>query len=737
MSSSAPDPPGLPDDPSVREHDPRRAGLLAVSQALASAEARLIELETTLRETQVALELVQADRDRRALLVIGAAAREAALQHGLDDLLAARSHADRLCAAEHERLRQLSELAEHQAVMQIELAELRSGAVELEGLRAQLSTTEDRIAAALKERTAADARSAVLHGELVAAQQQITCLQLEAAEPDHAAAVRIRELQDSVERHRQTLTKLEARVERLTRTAARDVEAARQMTAEGERHHTGTNGPGRTWPRLVPRIGTADLAAWPPAPSVVELVELREGADRDPQFVDGMLDCDGAGRPAGSVRMVDPEPLRLAVDELEINPSGFLLKTKERLAVVVGTGSWDTGDRHLQAALSGRDELLIAYGATRQVAHPAGGELRQRTLPASPRDLVDALREARAVIDVPALHGNDADRARHIATLCCAGIPTIAAALSPRLRSLLGTPVCVILDEVAAADLADRAARELLSIRLRRAALATLSSTARWRAGLDDAGLTTVADDVTVLLATNRAEWIEHAIGQVNAQSHPLLELVVVLHGDDFGSNIESVVRDLAHVPVITVRAPATRTLGDALNIGLAAAGGRIVTKFDDDDFYDTDHVGDLLQALRYSQATLTGKHAEFVYIQEPDLLVRRSERGSESASRAVSGGTLTIDREDLLSLGGFRPLPRQVDQALIASVLAHGGSVYRGHGCGYVLHRHGSGHTWDVPTEYFLRKATARWEGRRLEAAGIQASPPPADPGGQLNGRG
>ncbi len=48
------------------------------------------------------------------------------------------------------------------------------------------------------------------------------------------------------------------------------------------------------------------------------------------------------------------------------------------------------------------------------------------------------------------------------------------------------------------------------------------------------------------------------------------------------------------------------------------------------------------------------------------------------------------------------------------------GGRVYRTHGFGFILNRHGTGHTWTVDTDYFLTRADAQWRGLALEAAEV-----------------
>jgi len=49
----------------------------------------------------------------------------------------------------------------------------------------------------------------------------------------------------------------------------------------------------------------------------------------------------------------------------------------------------------------------------------------------------------------------------------------------------------------------------------------------------------------------------------------------------------------------------------------------------------------------------------------------------------------MLISQSDLREVGGWRPVPKSVDLALIERVTEHGGLVYRTHGHGYIYVRH------------------------------------------------
>lgn len=208
---------------------------------------------------------------------------------------------------------------------------------------------------------------------------------------------------------------------------------------------------------------------------------------------------------------------------------------------------------------------------------------------------------------------------------------------------------------------------------------------------------------VSALLVTRRPKMLARALAALAAQTYPELEVVVALHGIEVPDGLA------LPGPVVTV--PAEWTLGEALGAATRAASGSLVTKVDDDDRYGPEHIWDLVLARYYSGAEVVGKGAEFVYLEPRDLTVRR-RMTCEDYTDTVAGGTILLGRGDLEAVGGWPPVPRSVDRALLDRVLAEGGAIYRTHALGFIYTRHGDGHTWDPGMEYFLTDPARRWQG-------------------------
>ncbi|MEY4137198.1 MAG: hypothetical protein RL205_1326 [Actinomycetota bacterium] len=217
---------------------------------------------------------------------------------------------------------------------------------------------------------------------------------------------------------------------------------------------------------------------------------------------------------------------------------------------------------------------------------------------------------------------------------------------------------------------------------------------------------------VSAVLLTHRGDFLEHAMRQLAGIRYPRFEIVLALHGDEVSD--EQVQRAIVGHPhsIRITRIGSEVIFGTAMQRACEAADGQLVTKIDDDDFYGPEHVWDLVLARMYSGAQVTGKALDWIRVGSADVTVFRPTYPAEKFADFVAGGTMLLSREDLAEIGGWRPVAKHIDRALLDAFLADGALVYRTTGLGYVYVRHGIGHTAQVADEHFLTKNSARWPG-------------------------
>jgi hypothetical protein len=415
--------------------------------------------------------------------------------------------------------------------------------------------------------------------------------------------------------------------------------------------------------------------------------------------------------------MTDRKPV---IEVRDVNPRGWQRSPGPHIGVLLAhpdrSRTWRAVDQAEQAV--GRERLVLLIAEPWRNVDTRG--LNSRSLPAGPRERGRELQTLRGVIDLPGMHWSAPDRAQWIVEVAARGVPVVAEGLD-ELQGRLAEPLALAVAATTLVELEDDRHRELTSMAQRRRALRHHGAWQLWSELASRAGLAAPrAPRVSVLLATNRPDHVLDAVGRIDRQTHPEVEIVVALHGDGFAAGTSDAIRRTTTRPVQVLRESADRPLGAVLNAATEAASGDLIAKMDDDDLYDADHLTDLIESLRYSGATLVGKGSEFVYLEELDTTIRRFPHGSESSNRNVAGGTLMIARDDLIRAGWWQRAPRTVDQRLVDDVKRAGGSLHRTHGHGFVLYRRHAGHTWESTADYFLQQAVHQWRGLALAAAGV-----------------
>jgi GT2 family glycosyltransferase len=416
-----------------------------------------------------------------------------------------------------------------------------------------------------------------------------------------------------------------------------------------------------------------------------------------------------------------------SIDHTAFHPRGWTPTPPDAVSVLLRR---QPGSR-ARALLDGLDPPAVVLHPADLVPDRVGRH--QRAL-AGPERVGRQLRRTGLLLDHAGWRLGGDDRWRSwLAALAC-GTPVVtvdedlpaADTLPP---GVLAVPEGGVVDTVHGL-LTDGDLRERHSIQARRWAHTRADRRTALEAVLAAAGLPAPPPrTTTVLLATHRADHLDHALASIARQTQPELSVSMVLHGPGFdGLDVSTRLLRSAGVEVAAVqRLGADRTLGDCLNAALARAPGTLVSKMDDDDHYGPHHLEDLVVAWRHSGADVVGKRIEFIHLVDRDLTLRRTPSRPERDRPHVGGPTLTAARSTLQRFGFLR-LPRRVDSTLYERVLAAGGRIYGTHSRDVVLTRHGAGHghAWQVEAEELLADAITTAPG--LDIAG--ASSDPADRG-------
>jgi hypothetical protein len=312
--------------------------------------------------------------------------------------------------------------------------------------------------------------------------------------------------------------------------------------------------------------------------------------------------------------------------------------------------------------------------------------------------LVRDLRQFSYVGLVPREFSGPRDFLTVLGRLLVAGVPVWVVGGVPEFAAAyLGPDLVHMLDSFDPFTQSDVLGREEWSVAARRLARDRLSVDAYWERRLlqDPAldGYVSNRPSVSAIMCTMRAEFVPFALEQMQRQTYPDLEVVLVLHG--LSREDPAIAQAIAGYtrPITVVEVPPGVVFGGALNRGVAASHGEYISKIDDDDWYGEHHISDLVATRSYAPADLIGGPAQLVYMASLDMTLFRIQ-ATETYGGHVAGASSLMSRDVFHSTGGWRQVNTHEDAMMIDSMNRSGGRVYRMHGMGFIRLRRSAGHT-------------------------------------------
>ncbi|MCQ2000397.1 glycosyltransferase family protein [Arthrobacter zhaoxinii] len=221
---------------------------------------------------------------------------------------------------------------------------------------------------------------------------------------------------------------------------------------------------------------------------------------------------------------------------------------------------------------------------------------------------------------------------------------------------------------------------------------------------------------VSLLVASMRPGQLEQVFRTVGSLEGRKPELVLCTHGFE---------ADRAHVKslgllyglndVIVLPRPRSVSLGECLNACVAAAGGEVLSKMDDDDLYSPNYLRDLVAALQFSRADVVGKQAHYMYLAERNATLLRFADREHRFTTSVMGPTITARREVFEGMP-FAPLNRGEDTQFLKAVRADGGRIYASDRFNYAQFRGVGNHTWAISDTALLASGEIKFFGKPEE---------------------
>ncbi|MDZ4091193.1 MAG: glycosyltransferase [Arthrobacter sp.] len=225
---------------------------------------------------------------------------------------------------------------------------------------------------------------------------------------------------------------------------------------------------------------------------------------------------------------------------------------------------------------------------------------------------------------------------------------------------------------------------------------------------------------VSVLVSTIRPWQLEHVFQTVGSQRDVDAELVLLTHGFTADRATIRHLKEQHGVSTVTLlTAEAEVSLGECLNMCVAAAAGQVLTKMDDDDFYAADYLSDQLFALEYSGADVVGKQAHYMYLADRNATLLRYPEWEHRYTRTVMGPTL-MGAADVFRSSPFAAVGSGEDTRFLRDVVAGGGAVYASDRFNYCQRRGSDGHTWKISDTALLASSGLKFFGNYRDQVSV-----------------
>lgn len=225
----------------------------------------------------------------------------------------------------------------------------------------------------------------------------------------------------------------------------------------------------------------------------------------------------------------------------------------------------------------------------------------------------------------------------------------------------------------------------------------------------------------SVIIPTKRPELIPSCLDKFRNQNYPNKELIIAINTN--AVDMEEVRGLVAEFPDIQVyQIHQEKNIGICLNFGVNLARGKYWFKMDDDDFYGTNYLQDMIHLCDTADFHIMGKPRGFIYLKDEDRVYLRGESiqsqhtiGSINAPH-LTGATLGGIRD---FFPGFSENHRAcVDTRFVEGGRAKGLTIMCGDIWNFIAFRGGdqSKHTWRHDNENITKKAIFFYEGLRLD---------------------
>ncbi|MBM7615471.1 glycosyltransferase family protein [Alkaliphilus hydrothermalis] len=211
---------------------------------------------------------------------------------------------------------------------------------------------------------------------------------------------------------------------------------------------------------------------------------------------------------------------------------------------------------------------------------------------------------------------------------------------------------------------------------------------------------------VSIVMGTNRQYYMDNVFSNFDMQNYKNKEMIVVLNDNRMDLKLWKN-RAKKYKNVMILQLDEAEPLGACLNLAISKANGDIITKFDDDNYYAPEYLGDLLNAFKYTDADIVGKGCYYIYFEGLKTLGLKFEYKENQYTKFVAGSTITGKKHVFDKVKFVTDRQQGSDSQFLQDCSKQGFKIYSTDRFNHVVCRRASldDHTWKINDEEHLKK--------------------------------
>lgn len=209
---------------------------------------------------------------------------------------------------------------------------------------------------------------------------------------------------------------------------------------------------------------------------------------------------------------------------------------------------------------------------------------------------------------------------------------------------------------------------------------------------------------VSIIAPTCKPEYINNIFMNYGRLHYTEKELIIILNNNKL--SLQEYKRKAEQFKNVRVfQLDESCTLGQCLNFGIEKSIYDYISKMDDDDYYGSNYLTDLMNVFKYTKAKVTGKLTYLVYFEYNNTLGIMCKNYEHRYVPSVAGGTI-VAKKEVFDKIKFQDYNSGIDTKFLKDCRKLKIPIYSSDKYNYVLMRHINlkNHTWKIKSEKFIK---------------------------------